>query len=159
MAVSVSRLRRDSRHLVPRACAFDVRRREHRMKLKVIFVLSLMVVFVLGYYAGAYRERVAYDHFFMYSAYQHGALDTDHYVRVLTYLRGGQTNDAFNTLETLLDSSLITFVGYDTAPLSERDNFVLHAIRDARVYREAHPWPVSSTNGGTNIQDILSLAK
>ena len=135
------------------------------MKTRVIVGVALAVAFAIGYigyigyYGGAYRERVAYDHFFMNSAYLQAALDTDNNVRVLTYLGSGQTNDAFNLLETLLDGSLTTFVRYDTAPPNERNDSVLHAIRDARNYREKHPWSTSSITVDTNIQHVFLLAK
>ncbi|HKI69231.1 MAG TPA: hypothetical protein VKA67_06560, partial [Verrucomicrobiae bacterium] len=62
-------------------------------------------------------------------------------------------------LETLLDSSLATFVRYEKAPQSERDESVLHTIRGVRDYRENYPSTFSSTNADTNIQRILLLGK
>ncbi len=129
------------------------------MKFKIVFTVALAIALVGGFYAGAYRERVAYDHFFMRSIYLRAALDTDRHVRVLTYLREGRTADALSTLETTLDSSLATFVTYDRAPPSERDDFVLRAIRNARGYRAEHPWAASSTNANSSAQDVLSFGK
>jgi hypothetical protein len=129
------------------------------MKRRIILIVAVAIALVGSFYAGAYRERVAYDHFFMRSAYLHAANNAEQDVRVLTYLREGRTEDALSTLETLLDSSLTTFVRYDKAPASERGDFVLHAIQIAREYREKHPSDVSHTNAETTVQDILSLAK
>jgi hypothetical protein len=125
------------------------------MKSKVILAGSLVLALGAGFLAGAYRERQAYDYFFMRSVYRQGALETEHLVRVLTYLREGRQSDALSTLETLLDSSLTIFVRYDEATPSERDDSVLRAIRSARDYRQRHPWKQSDTD----MQRILSLAK
>lgn len=105
------------------------------MKRRIIWTIAIGIALVGTFFAGAYCERVAYDHFFMHNAYLHAALDTEQNVRVLTYLREGQNDNALKMLEVFLDSSLTTFVGYDKAPASERDNSVFQAIRAAREYR------------------------
>jgi hypothetical protein len=124
------------------------------MKFKLVFVALLLLALVGSFFAGAYRERIAYDHLFMRRAYRHAALDTDQRIRVLTYLREGRTPDALSTLETLLDSSLTTFAGYERAPASERDDSVLRAIRDARTYRDRHPWAADA-----DVEEVLAHGK
>ena len=119
------------------------------MKWKVIFVVSLTVAFIAGYYAGAYRERVAYDHFFMGSVYLHAAGDTQSYVGLLRFLREGRTNEAMSRLDTLLDSSLATLSDYDKAPPSEQDKFVIPAVRSAQDYRKEYPRSSVATNADT----------
>jgi hypothetical protein len=67
------------------------------MKLKIIFLVLLHLALVGSFFAGACRERMAYDHLFTPNAYGDVTLETDPRVRVLTHLREGRTPDALST--------------------------------------------------------------
>ena len=130
-----------------------------KMKSKLLITVALVATLFVGFFIGRFQAGRSWDQFFLHYVYQRDSLETMHHARVLTYLRDGRETNALTILETLLDSSLITFIGYDIDPKAQREASVLRAIEAARDYRTKYPWHSTSEEVDKGIKRVLALPK
>src|SRR5882724_10735711 len=108
---------------------------------KFVTIMLPIAMLVIGLVGGWFASA----HF--YNQWIESHMKTDQYnhlsqrCRVLVQLRAGKTNEAAETLETLMDGDILGFGSFvrDVRPDEHRaaDMKLLTTVRD---YRAAHPW-------------------
>jgi hypothetical protein len=130
------------------------------MKSKTIFLLAVIAALVAGFFLGRYQGGRSVSKFVEHDIINKGAaVDAQHQVRVLTYLKEGKETYAFRILEQSLDSSLLELAYCADLPPEQRDDFAVQAIRVAREYRMRYPWTGSVPELKDKIEGVLSLVK
>ena len=106
----------------------------------------LIVVSVLSFVAGslaasgiAYTVFTPVVGFFSDAHYSSAATQGKLYVKLLEMVRAGQTENATNMLEILLDGEVMTLGMYEERSSGAKDPGIYAAARVMREYREKYP--------------------
>ena len=129
---------------------------------KILFILSLTVVFglagVFGGYLGSRITEKRVEREFEDLFYRSIAAEMALRTAILRNIRNGETDKALRSMEALLDGNLITLSYYGDLPAERQRKEVFEALKRAKTYRTEYPSTASIDNVVKSINRALELA-